>query len=123
MTLLKRISAHAPGALKLGGRVTADNLAGVSPVSPALLELLNELLQPAMAERRGGASSAKPAKAHAWLGALDWEKLASGELPSPLQPAAQEQLAAKVADGPAEPLPSEAFEPEAGADVAWIELF
>ena len=141
MTLLKRISAHAPGALHLG-----------EAVSPSLSELLDELLQPERALRRGGGGrggataaggagaaaggagaaaaaaagatkGGEPVRTHPWLAEVNWARMWEGAEPSPLLQFAQDQLHLRVSEGPGDPITSKPYAPPEGVDTSWMDVF
>ena len=83
MSILRRISAHSPGALVLP-----------EFMSPALGELLGGLLHPDVKLRLGGKGAGaddggggggSSVQSHPFFAEVDWEALRTGELASPLQ--------------------------------------
>ena len=116
MAILKRISAHAPGAHVLP-----------ETASPALGELVSGLLHPDAKQRLGNGGAAgemeeQQVQGHPYFADVNWAALQEGELPSPLQTEAHSQIAKRLFEG-TEESDWEDFVPTADEGVAWMEGF
>ena len=110
MTLFRRISAHTAGSLRLPVRVTLSNV-------PDLWALLNQLLSPDAAQRRGDG----PLRAHPFFEPINWPKLVDSELPSPLEDVSLEQFQLRLEDVDWEEADPQPWRPAKGADASWMD--
>lgn len=110
--MYKRITDHTAGAL--AARLSAERDNGYVPpdfLSPSLVNLIDRLLVPDPALRLGSALDAAEGspsgfaalRAHAWFGAVKWDKLAEGVAPSPLRGAAEAHVTQLFLDHDARP--------------------
>lgn len=97
MAVLRRIAAHTHGSLRVPARVAGSSGEDVT------MPLLNQLMHPQPDGRFGGsaacnAEGANELRDHAFFQSLNWSKLLDGDIESPLQDHAREQLSRRMAD-------------------------